>query len=85
MVIIQLILSLLVVPKVITLSGYYCIIVNFYQPGNVYDDKLYLLHDVHTEVFDPETMRWSSWPQPPPTSPDQVIFQSCLGQFFTTK
>ena len=45
----------------------------FLKPGNVYDDKLYLLHDVHTEVFDPETMRWSSWPQPPPTSPDQVI------------
>jgi hypothetical protein len=29
--------------------------------GTVYDDKLYLLHDIHPEFFDPETLIWSSW------------------------
>jgi hypothetical protein len=33
---------------------------------------LFLLHDVHAEVFDPETMTWSAWPPPPPIAPDQV-------------
>ena len=40
--------------------------------GAVYDDQLFLLHDIHPEVFDPETLSWNSWPRPPPVSPDQV-------------
>ncbi len=34
------------------------------QPGEVYNDKIFINDDDHPEVFDPATNTWSSWASP---------------------
>jgi hypothetical protein len=38
-----------------------------YTNGVVYDEKIYSLHYVTPEVYDPESDTWSEWPAPPET------------------
>ena len=35
-----------------------------YQPGEVFEKKIYIADDSNPEVFDPATKIWSSWPAP---------------------
>jgi len=44
------------------------------SPGIIYQDKIYWLDSVHSEVFDSKTNKWSLW-QNPPTAP---LVSGCL-------
>ncbi len=36
-----------------------------YQPGVVYQEKVYVMDEASPQVFDPSSKTWSSWPSPP--------------------
>jgi hypothetical protein len=36
-----------------------------FQPGVVYQDKVYVMDEASPQVFDPSSRTWSSWPSPP--------------------
>jgi hypothetical protein len=36
-----------------------------WQPGVVYQGKVYVMDDASPQVFDPSSKTWSSWPSPP--------------------
>ena len=41
-----------------------------YQPGEIYEEKIFINDVSNPEVFDPATKNWSSWPAPP--NPSEV-------------
>jgi hypothetical protein len=54
---------------------------NKYQPGVVYQEKLYVIDESNPQVFDPSPRAWSSWPSPPKKSgsaPWTVGWKDCI-------
>jgi hypothetical protein len=39
-----------------------------YQPGVVYQEKVYVMDEASPQVFDPSSRTWSNWPSPPKKS-----------------
>jgi hypothetical protein len=52
-----------------------------YQPGVVYQEKVYVMDESNPQVFDPSSKAWSSWPTPPKktgNAPWMVGWMDCI-------
>ncbi len=52
-----------------------------YQPGVVYQEKVYVMDESNPQVFDTSSKTWSSWPLPPKksgTAPSMVGWKDCI-------
>ncbi len=52
-----------------------------YQPGVIYQQKVYVIDETSPQVFDPSSKAWSSWPSPPKKSgnaPWMVGWKDCI-------
>ncbi len=52
-----------------------------WQPGVVYQEKVYVMDESTPQVFDPSSKAWSSWPSPPNksgTAPWMVGWKDCI-------
>ncbi len=52
-----------------------------YQPGVVFQEKVYVIDESNPQMFDPSSKTWSSWPSPPKKTggaPTMVGWKDCI-------